>query len=240
MRAGGHGGRLRGVLGCPWGTCPCIHPSVCRSTRSTPSTRSCSSCCGGVRSSIACSARSCTASSEQRPRLECPGAPRHLLEPPSCPPPCPCREPPQPPDSGLCRRRRSRTCAFGEYSDNKVVCVCMFARVWASAPPSCPHGGERVGGRTGSGARQTWRLDLYLPWGSRAGLAFMLQTLELPHGGGRLCCAAAADSSAGSSVWKSFVKRLSLTSLSCRSSSGALWPHWLDSQNLSVPPFPGL
>lgn len=57
-------GWTRGCSGVPWEACSCIRPCVHRNTRSTPSTRSCSSCCDGARSSIACSARSSTASSE--------------------------------------------------------------------------------------------------------------------------------------------------------------------------------
>ena len=60
------------MSGVPWEARPSSDPVSYRNTRSTPSTRSCSSCCGGARSSIACSVRSSTASSELRlPPQEC-------------------------------------------------------------------------------------------------------------------------------------------------------------------------
>lgn len=87
-----------GVWGSPGETRSCIWPSVHRNTRSTPSTRSCSSCCGAARSSIACSARSSTASSEPslprgRPRASCasPTSPKRCPStPPSSTPPQRC------------------------------------------------------------------------------------------------------------------------------------------------------
>lgn len=148
----GQVGRLVGVVGCPWGACSCIRPSLCRSTQSTPSTRSCSSCCGGARSSIACSARSCTASSELCPQPECrltsAGLHRHLMNFPS-PSSLSLEKGATPPAAGLCPRCKSRTCALGDHRDNKAMCVCMCVGLCTGglSPPDLPSGWGACGGQ---------------------------------------------------------------------------------------------
>lgn len=96
MGSAGSSGWAGGVF---WDPCrrPALHPPVsCRNTRSTPSTRCCSLCCGGVRSSIACSARFSTASNEPSPvrRLahaaSCVSCSRNVAVPSASPWPSPC------------------------------------------------------------------------------------------------------------------------------------------------------
>lgn len=146
----------RGALGSPREACSCIWPSVCRNTRSTPSTRSCSSCYGGARSSTACSARSCTASSDAPPGL--------LRLPPRTLPP-----PPSPPH---CLRASASAAGPGNvlWRIGEIIkpwCVYVVGFVLGSLPPPpvLPSQQSRCGGRTSLAAGRSGASDLQLPLG---------------------------------------------------------------------------
>lgn len=123
-------------------------PMSRRNTRSTPSIRSCSSCCGGARSSTACSARSSTASSEpaaaaatSHPRALDGGTPLLL---PRC-------------LWSLPWLQTQEMCFWKCIEIIKPWCVCGY--LWVSAPVA----------KIGFGAWQTWVSGLPVPLGLWAG-----------------------------------------------------------------------
>lgn len=131
----------RGVLGSPREARSCIWPCVRRNTRSTPSTRSCSSCYDGARSSIVCSARSSTASSE-------PPWPHGLAQASCTSPPTPPGSLPPPPRGRRCPLPRHRCLELppvlhpppvqGAPAAPQEGAFCLPRCLWASASGAGP------------------------------------------------------------------------------------------------------